>query len=585
LLNDKQNYCGLPEIILCQECFKKESQFVDYESIQTWREHWSILFKFCDEIIAFSGSSKKLFERVYRVSNKLTVTPHCVEYIVKQNKLYKTTKTINIGLIGILCNHKGLQIIEEMLALISQNNMNVKIILIGYSDNQLKHPCFSETGKYLKETLPLLVMKNDIDVFFIPSIWPETFSFTTEEVIKMDMPVAVFNIGAPAERVAVYDKGLVINNMEAKTALHQIIDFYKKRELPLSQYYEQKILFIGEYISFSSRYRVEHFREQLLTQGVKSDFCKTDELNNITVSEYNLFVIYRCQYTPVIEEFIRKCRKENKKIFYEIDDFIFEYKQIKKLKFLQDKEYNNFKNYSKKIHKCMSLCDGFLTSTVTMRTAIQNSFPNIPVCVNRNVASMEMVSLSYDAKRNINKSKEKVILGYFSGSKTHDNDFEAISELLIYLFERYENLYLKVVGCLKMNDALNIYKNRIIKSEFVDWRKLPELISSVDINLMPLEDTFFNRCKSENKWTEAALVCVPTVCSFNEELALVIQNGVTGFLCQSSSEWKQILSNLIEKPELREQIGNAANQYVLTNCITNVTGQEAKDFVVSRKLS
>jgi len=581
LLNYMQNYCDLPEIELCQKCFEKVPHFMDYKSIQTWRKHWEYFLRSCDEIIAFSESSKKLFNRVFGISSNLIVTPHSVDYIVKPKKLYKTTKAINIGLLGILCNHKGLKIIEEMLSLINQNNINVKIILLGYSENQLQRPCFSETGKYLKETLPLLVMQNDIDVFFISSICPETFSFTTEEVINMDMPVAVFNIGAPAERVALYNKGLIINNMEAKTALHQIIDFYKKIELPLSPYYDQKILFIGEYISFSSRYRVEHFIEQLLMHGVKSNFCKTDELDNITISEYTLFVIYRCQYTPVIENFIGKCHKKNKKIFYEIDDFIFEFNQIKNLKFLQDKEYNNFEDYSQKIHKCMSLCNGFLTSTVTMRTAIQNSFPDIPVCVNRNVASMEMVSLSYNARKNINKSKDKIIFGYFSGSKTHDNDFEEISEVLISLFEKYENLYLKVVGCLKMNDAFDIYQNRIIKSAFVDWRKLPELIFSVDINLMPLEDSFFNKCKSENKWTEAALVCVPTVCSFNEELALVIQNGITGFLCKSSMEWKQILSNLIEKPELREQIGNAANQYVLANCITALTGQKAKDFVIN----
>ena len=585
LLNERQNYCDLPEIALCQKCFRRKLRLENYESIQTWRKHWGYFLKACDEIIAFSDSSRKIFERIYGTSYNLFVTPHCVNYIVKPNKSYKTTNTINIGLIGTLCRQKGLKIIEEMLALIKHDNINSKIILIGYSENHLQHPCFFETGKYLQETLPLLVLQNDIDVFFIASIWPETFSFTTEEIIKMDMPVAVFNIGAPAERVSVYDKGLVINKMEAETALHQIIDFYKKTELPLNPYYKYKILFIGEHISFSSRYRVEHFREQLLVQGVKSDFCKIDELNNIIIENYNIFVIYRCQYTSDIDDFIGKCHEENKNVFYDIDDFIFEYSQIKELKFMQSNNYRGFEKYSQDIYKCMSLCDGFLTSTVTMKTAIQTSFPDIPVCVNRNVASMEMISLSNIAYKRFNKSGDKVILGFFNGSKNYDNDFQVISEVIISLFEKYENVYLKIVGYPQMNDVFNIYKNRIINSEFADWRKLPELISSVDINLMPLENTFFNKCKSENIWTEAALVCVPTVCSYNEELALVIQNNVNGFLCKTDSEWKMMLSELIEKPDLREIIGKTANQFVLSNCITSVTGQEAVDFVISQKLS
>ena len=44
-------------------------------------------------------------------------------------------------------------------------------------------------------------MEEDIDLFFIPSIWPETFSYTTSEIMSMHMPVAVFPIGAPVERV------------------------------------------------------------------------------------------------------------------------------------------------------------------------------------------------------------------------------------------------------------------------------------------------------------------------------------------------------------------------------------------------
>lgn len=53
---------------------------------------------------------------------------------------------------------------------------------------------------------------------------------------------------------------------------------------------------------------------------------------------------------------------------------------------------------------------------------------------------------------------------------------------------------------------------------------------------MPLEDTVFHACKSENKWMEAALVHVPTVASWNQELQRVIENGVDGYLCKS--EWQ-----------------------------------------------
>jgi glycosyltransferase involved in cell wall biosynthesis len=69
---------------------------------------------------------------------------------------------------------------------------------------------------------------NKIDIIFIASIWPETFSYTTEEVMMMGLPVASFDIGAPAERIRKYDKGLVVSEMTAETALNEIIKFVGK---------------------------------------------------------------------------------------------------------------------------------------------------------------------------------------------------------------------------------------------------------------------------------------------------------------------------------------------------------------------
>jgi glycosyltransferase involved in cell wall biosynthesis len=70
--------------------------------------------------------------------------------------------------------------------------------------------------------------ENCIDLIFIPSIWPETFSYTTEEAIMMDVPVAVFNIGAPAERVKKYNKGLVLENTDPEYILREITQFVSK---------------------------------------------------------------------------------------------------------------------------------------------------------------------------------------------------------------------------------------------------------------------------------------------------------------------------------------------------------------------
>ena len=95
---------------------------------------------------------------------------------------------------------------------------------------------------------------------------------------------------------------------------------------------------------------------------------------------------------------------------------------------------------------------------------------------------------------------------------------------------------LLLMGELDLPETLKPYKARIIRKPFVDWRHLPEVIGSVDINLATIENTIFNEAKSENKWVEASLVEVCTVASRVGAFAQCIEDGVTGFLC-SVDEW------------------------------------------------
>ena len=100
-----------------------------------------------------------------------------------------------------------------------------------------------------------------------------------------------------------------------------------------------------------------------------------------------------------------------------------------------------------------------------------------------------MLKYSERAKANVQKEKDKIILGYFSGSITHNSDFEMILPAIKKVMQENSNVYLKVVGELNMPKELDDLKDRIISSPFMEWKKLPELIASVDINLAPLEDT------------------------------------------------------------------------------------------------
>ena len=103
----------------------------------------------------------------------------------------------------------------------------MRVFIAGKSELRLSHT--QKLGQYDVKDLPSIMQKNLIDIVLIPSIGPETFSYTTEEAMSMDIPVACYNIGAPAERVKNYKNGLIISQIDAQTTLNEIINFVKKR--------------------------------------------------------------------------------------------------------------------------------------------------------------------------------------------------------------------------------------------------------------------------------------------------------------------------------------------------------------------
>jgi glycosyltransferase involved in cell wall biosynthesis len=176
-------------------------------------------------MIVFSKVISNIFCKIYpQLENKIKIIPHEVRNFDKV--IIPEHKGINIAMLGnISLKQKGADIIRGMSTQIS-NYKNVQLIVIGSLHNPPHN--IKVTGKYQHSDLPRIVMKEKIDLVFIPSICPETFSYTTSEAISMGLPVACYNIGAPAERVKKYEKGVVLNNMNVAANLYELVNFVKK---------------------------------------------------------------------------------------------------------------------------------------------------------------------------------------------------------------------------------------------------------------------------------------------------------------------------------------------------------------------
>ena len=216
----------------CDRFYEADGRAAEFgcPSVAQWRERWERFLLACDEVRCFSESSRQLMAEVYPALHSLTVVPHRVAYMPRVHKERKTTATLNIGVIGAISEEKGLTILEQMAEIIHTEKLPIRIRVLGYTAREPKRRgIVSCTGKFERESLPELVEENEIDVILIPSIWPETFSYTTAESMMMGLPVAVFDLGAPAERVREYERGIVIPEISAEAAIREISRYWQNQ--------------------------------------------------------------------------------------------------------------------------------------------------------------------------------------------------------------------------------------------------------------------------------------------------------------------------------------------------------------------
>lgn len=334
----------------------------------------------------------------------------------------------------------------------------------------------------------------------------------------------------------------------------------------------------------SYRYRVLHQIEQLKAGNLECFELYYSDLNPLIVLDFHIIIFYRCPWTISVNKAIELAKSFNKKVFFDIDDLVIDTKYtnlIPYLKTLSDSQKQLYDENVINMGKTLKLCEGAITTTKTLAKELKNYVQE--VFVNHNVASEEMFKLSQYAieiKSTIDK-KGELLIGYFSGSITHNSDIEIVIPAFIKILQEFENVKICFFGELDIPNELKNFSSKIIKEKYVNWKKLPELISKVDINIAPIEENIFNSAKSENKWVEAALVKVPTVASNFGIFKEVIKHGETGLLCKTQEEWYRELKTLLLNENLRKTIGNNAFEVCKDEYNTLKTGNRLANYFYS----
>jgi glycosyltransferase involved in cell wall biosynthesis len=340
---------------------------------------------------------------------------------------------------------------------------------------------------------------------------------------------------------------------------------------------DPSILIISGVRGDTRRYRTFHLYEQAQLAGMQSQLAHiTDGDLQSKVERSSVVILHRAFYTDQIAWLVDEVHRKGGLVIQDIDDLLFEpaaFPYIDSIDFADPLRTSLYLEEMHLYRNTVEICDAVIVSTDYLAERVKQF--GKPVRVHRNAFSLEMLAQAEKAYKSRRGMDERIVIGYASGTATHNQDFARIKPALQSILQKFAIAELWLVGPLDPGKDWGRLADRIHKFKKVPWRDLPEILTKFDVNLAPVRtDNPFGQSKSEIKFVEAALVRVPTIASPTDAFKVAIRQKFNGFLANSNREWEQILEQLIYEHRQRRQIGEIAFQDAMEHYHPLVRAQE-----------
>lgn len=215
LVSGKNHYCGEPDQKTCLNCVRTFGvRTGDMAPLETLRQLGQQLLQNAQSVICPSVDAANRIKRQFRTIQP-NVTPW--EHVLNVGTLFFPEKPHHekrvIGILGAISVEKGYDILLNLAHLIKTHHIPIQLVIIGYSCDDaplLETGVVTITGRYEEYEISTLTEKHAIDWFFLPSLWPETWSYVLSHIWTSNRTAIVYDIGAPAERIKQAGGGLVI---------------------------------------------------------------------------------------------------------------------------------------------------------------------------------------------------------------------------------------------------------------------------------------------------------------------------------------------------------------------------------------
>lgn len=202
-------YCGEPTEAACNRCLVENGSDFGVTDIVAWRAMHRRAMSAADRVLVPDLDVAERLGR-YFPGVSFEVSPH--EEIDPKRILIRPPhlapgERLRIVVIGAIGKIKGFDILLACARDARHRRLPLEFIVMGYSmnDRLLQEAGVRITGRYLEENALDTLSALSPHVVWLPSVWPETYSYTLSIALRAGLPVAAFDLGAIARRLRELD--------------------------------------------------------------------------------------------------------------------------------------------------------------------------------------------------------------------------------------------------------------------------------------------------------------------------------------------------------------------------------------------
>ncbi|AWK90279.1 glycosyltransferase [Azospirillum thermophilum] len=229
LIDAEDRFCGVPGPERCRACAPANPHFRVPEGgtldLAAHRRAWQEIFDLADRHVFFSRSALAVMRRAFALRDeRVRIIPHLADHVtVAPLPPPPPGPVLRVAVVGGIGVAKGSRMLEAMVRLAEAHRLPVAFELFGNIDRPIGSAHFRDNGPYSPDQLPGLLAERGCHAVFLPSIWPETYCYVLDEVVGLGLPVGVFDIGAPAERLRCWANGFVVSPVTPEAALNALL--------------------------------------------------------------------------------------------------------------------------------------------------------------------------------------------------------------------------------------------------------------------------------------------------------------------------------------------------------------------------